>query len=82
MQENADPDLRHDLERLLAGMAPEEPAPYRHTAEGPDDMPAHIKTAVTRTRLGITAGWRSASGRASSPSSTATRRSAARSRCI
>lgn len=53
MQENADPDLRHGLERFLAGMTPEDPALYRHTADGPDDMPAHIKTAVTRTRLGI-----------------------------
>lgn len=34
-------------------MTPEDPALYRHTADGPDDMPAHIKTAVTRTRLGI-----------------------------
>jgi len=53
IQENADPDVRHDLERFLTTLVPEDPALYRHTAEGPDDMPAHIKAALTQTHLGI-----------------------------
>ena len=52
IQENADPDVRHDLERFLTTLVPEDPALYRHTAEGPDDMPAHIKAALTQTHLG------------------------------
>lgn len=53
IQENADPDVQHDLEDFLAKLVPEDPALYRHTAEGPDDMPAHIKAALTQTHLGI-----------------------------
>ena len=53
IQENADPDVRYDLERFLAGLVPEAPSLYRHTAEGPDDMPAHIKAALTQTHLGV-----------------------------
>ena len=53
IQENADPDVQHDLERFLSGLVPEDPSLYRHTAEGPDDMPAHIKAALTQTHLGI-----------------------------
>lgn len=53
IQENADPDVRADLEaffaRLVADGAPE----YRHTAEGPDDMSAHIRAALTQTQLSI-----------------------------
>lgn len=52
IQENADPDVRHDLQAYFARIAPEN-GPYRHTCEGPDDMPAHIKTALTQTQLTI-----------------------------
>ncbi len=53
IQENADPSARMDLERWLARLVPEGDPLYRHTAEGPDDMPAHIKAALTATSLGI-----------------------------
>jgi secondary thiamine-phosphate synthase enzyme len=49
IQENADPSARHDLETWLARLAPEGDPAYTHTAEGPDDMPAHLRSAVTRT---------------------------------
>ncbi len=52
IQENADPDVLADLTDHLARLAPED-APWRHTAEGPDDMPAHVKTALTDTSLNI-----------------------------
>lgn len=45
INENADPDVPHDLERVFDALAPED-FPYRHTCEGPDDMPAHIKAAL------------------------------------
>ncbi|RFP55009.1 MAG: YjbQ family protein [Limnothrix sp. CACIAM 69d] len=48
IQENADSDVLQDLETFLAGLVPES-APYQHSAEGPDDMPAHIRTALTHT---------------------------------
>jgi secondary thiamine-phosphate synthase enzyme len=48
IQENADPSVLRDLERFLDRLAPEN-ARYEHDAEGPDDMPAHIKSAVTKT---------------------------------
>ncbi|MBK9119506.1 MAG: YjbQ family protein [Phycisphaerales bacterium] len=53
IQENADPSARRDLERWLAHLVPEEPSRFTHTMEGPDDMPAHIKAALTATTLGI-----------------------------
>ncbi len=53
IQENADPDVRRDLETFLAKLAPDDPRLYVHTAEGPDDMPAHIRSAVTQTSLSI-----------------------------
>lgn len=53
IQENADPSARHDLERWLDRLVPEDDAQYTHTAEGPDDMPAHIKAALTATTLSI-----------------------------
>jgi len=53
IQENADPDVRMDLEAFFAAIAPEDPGRYVHTTEGPDDMPAHIKTALTGTHLAI-----------------------------
>jgi secondary thiamine-phosphate synthase enzyme len=48
IQENADPSVRRDLERALAKLVPES-ADYEHDDEGPDDMPGHIRTALTRT---------------------------------
>ncbi len=53
VQENADPDVRADLEAFLARLAPEAPGRYRHDAEGPDDMPAHIRAALTQTQLSV-----------------------------
>lgn len=51
-QENADPDVRADLEAFFGRLVPEN-AGYRHEDEGPDDMPAHIKSALTQTQLSI-----------------------------
>jgi secondary thiamine-phosphate synthase enzyme len=56
IQENADPDVRADLADYLAEIAPEDPARYRHGIEGPDDMPAHIRTMLTQTSLSIPVG--------------------------
>ena len=53
IQENADPSARHDLEQFFARLVPENDPLYTHTAEGPDDMPAHVKAALTQTSLGI-----------------------------
>lgn len=53
IQENADPDVQHDLTTALGRLAPEDTALYRHTCEGPDDMPAHIKAALTDVSLSI-----------------------------
>ncbi len=53
IQENADPSARHDLERWLDRLVREGDPLYTHTAEGPDDMPSHIKSALTQTTLGI-----------------------------
>lgn len=53
IQENADPDVQTDLENFFEGLAPEDPARYRHSTEGPDDMPAHIRSALTQTHLSI-----------------------------
>jgi len=53
IQENADPDVRADLEAFFARIAPEEPGRYVHDAEGPDDMPSHIRAALTQTQLSI-----------------------------
>lgn len=53
IQENADPDVRSDLERYFEKIAPEDPARYVHGIEGPDDMPAHIRTALTQVSLSI-----------------------------
>ncbi|MGH7135841.1 MAG: secondary thiamine-phosphate synthase enzyme YjbQ [Pirellulales bacterium] len=52
INENADPDVRHDLERSLNSIAPED-FPYRHTCEGPDDMPAHVKASLLGSSLSI-----------------------------
>ena len=53
IQENYDPSARHDLERWLNRLVPENDPLYTHTLEGPDDMPAHIKAALTAVRLSI-----------------------------
>jgi secondary thiamine-phosphate synthase enzyme len=53
IQENADPSARRDLERWLARLAPEGDSLYTHTQEGPDDMPSHIRAALTATSLGV-----------------------------
>ena len=53
IQENADPSARHDLERWLNRLVAENDPLYTHTAEGPDDMPSHIKSALTSTTLSI-----------------------------
>jgi secondary thiamine-phosphate synthase enzyme len=49
IQENADPSARHDLEQFFDRIAPEDDPRYTHRAEGPDDMPAHLKAALTKT---------------------------------
>jgi secondary thiamine-phosphate synthase enzyme len=53
IQENADPSAKHDLERWLNRLVPEGDPFYLHDAEGPDDMPGHIKAALTATSLSI-----------------------------
>jgi secondary thiamine-phosphate synthase enzyme len=53
IQENADPDVIHDLNEFFNRLVPEDTRHYRHTVEGPDDMPAHIRAALTLTQLSI-----------------------------
>ncbi len=53
IQENASPDVRRDLDSFLKRIVPEDVALYRHNDEGPDDIPAHIKSALTQTQLSI-----------------------------
>jgi secondary thiamine-phosphate synthase enzyme len=53
INENADPDVRHDLEAFMKRLVPDGDPSFRHTVEGADDMAAHIKTALTATSLGI-----------------------------
>jgi secondary thiamine-phosphate synthase enzyme len=53
IQENADPSARHDLEAWLERLVPEDDPLYTHTLEGPDDIPSHLKSALTATSLGI-----------------------------
>jgi secondary thiamine-phosphate synthase enzyme len=63
IQENADPDVLQDLAAFFTRLVPEDPRLYRHGAEGPDDMPAHIKSALTQSQLAIpVAGGRLALG--------------------
>jgi secondary thiamine-phosphate synthase enzyme len=52
IQENADPTVRSDIQAYFEHLAPEQ-GPYRHNSEGPDDMPAHLKTALTQVQLSI-----------------------------
>jgi secondary thiamine-phosphate synthase enzyme len=53
IQENADPDVSRDLMDSFRKLAPEDTVHYRHVTEGPDDMPAHIRAALTQTQLSI-----------------------------
>ena len=53
IQENADPGVRRDLERFMARLCPDGDAIFEHDYEGPDDMPAHVRTAVTAVNLSI-----------------------------
>jgi secondary thiamine-phosphate synthase enzyme len=51
--ENADPSVRRDLERFMSRLAPDGDPAYEHDAEGPDDMPAHIRSVLTQTGLSL-----------------------------
>ena len=53
IQENADPDVVADLETFFRRLVARDPGLYRHTVEGPDDMPAHIRAALTQTALAV-----------------------------
>jgi secondary thiamine-phosphate synthase enzyme len=53
IQENADPSVQRDLERYFETIAPQDPRRYEHDTEGPDDMPAHLRTALTQVQLSI-----------------------------
>ncbi len=59
IQENADPDVVEDLKTFFSRLVPDDTKLYRHTIEGPDDMPAHIRAALTATQLSIpiSSGW-------------------------
>lgn len=53
IQENADPDVLADLEDFMRRLVSRDPKLYRHTTEGPDDMPSHIRAALTATSLNV-----------------------------
>lgn len=53
IQENADPDVRRDLDAFFSKLAPDGDPGWHHSNEGPDDMSAHIRTALTQTSIGI-----------------------------
>lgn len=53
IQENAAPEVKTDLQNFFAAIAPEDPDAYEHDDEGSDDMPAHIRTALTQVQLSI-----------------------------
>lgn len=53
IQENADPEVRRDLERFFTRLAPDGDPLFRHVCEGEDDMPAHVRTALTAVNLSI-----------------------------
>jgi secondary thiamine-phosphate synthase enzyme len=53
IQENADPAVQRDLERFFARLAPDGDRLFEHDTEGPDDMPAHVRSALTQTQLSI-----------------------------
>ena len=63
IQENADPEVRRDLERFFTRLVPPGDPLFRHTSEGPDDMPAHVRTALTSTSVSLpVTGGRAALG--------------------
>ena len=51
--ENADPDVRSDLERFMAKLAPDGDSMFEHVAEGPDDMPAHVRSVLTQSSISV-----------------------------
>jgi len=53
VQENADPEVLRDLERFFARLVPDGDRLFHHTAEGPDDMPSHVRAALTQTSLSL-----------------------------
>ncbi|MFW7266767.1 secondary thiamine-phosphate synthase enzyme YjbQ [Gluconacetobacter sp. Hr-1-5] len=53
VQENADPTVREDIKRFFEALVPEAPGRYIHDDEGPDDMPAHLRSMLTQTQLSI-----------------------------
>lgn len=53
INENADPDVQTDLDAFLARLVPDGDALYEHTAEGPDDMAAHVRSVLTATSVGV-----------------------------
>jgi secondary thiamine-phosphate synthase enzyme len=53
IQENADPEVRRDLERFFARLVPDGDPLFQHTCEGDDDMPAHVRTALTAVNLSV-----------------------------
>jgi secondary thiamine-phosphate synthase enzyme len=53
IQENADPEVRRDFERFFARLVPDGDPLFRHTCEGDDDMPAHVRTALTTVNLSV-----------------------------
>ena len=53
IQENADPDVRADIDRFFQRLVPDGDPLFEHTCEGPDDMPAHVRTALTTVNLSI-----------------------------
>jgi len=56
LTENADPDVRHDLEAFMARTVPDADPLYRHTLEGPDDMSAHVRSVLTHSGLSVPVG--------------------------
>jgi secondary thiamine-phosphate synthase enzyme len=56
LSENADPDVRHDLETFMLRLVPDGDPAYRHTMEGPDDMPAHVRATLTQSTLSLPVG--------------------------
>jgi secondary thiamine-phosphate synthase enzyme len=56
IQENADPDVLEDLNQFFNRLVPDGDSLFKHRAEGPDDMPAHIRSALTQTQLSIPVG--------------------------
>jgi len=54
--ENADPAVREDLERFMQRIAPDGDPMFRHRSEGPDDMPAHVRTVLTQSEMTLPVG--------------------------